>query len=45
MEKAELNTARVLRMLLNDGYLLEKNGKYTFRSPLLRDFWFDRFVK
>jgi uncharacterized protein len=32
-------------MLTNDGYLIEEDGLYQFRSPLLRDFWFNRFVK
>jgi len=44
-EKAEETLSQVLRMLINDGYLTEHNGKYTFRSPLIRDFWYDRFIK
>ena len=32
-------------MLQNDGYLMEERDLYHFRSPLLRDFWFNRFVK
>jgi len=43
--KAELAIAKVLKMLINDGYLVEVKGKYLFRSPLLKDFWFNRFVK
>lgn len=39
----KLNTA--LYILTNDGYLYEASGLYSFRSPLLRDFWFERFVK
>lgn len=39
----EVNS-RLLYMLQNDGYLTEEKG-YRFRSPLLRDFWFNRFVK
>jgi len=36
---------RLLEMLQNDGYLTEHNGKYIFRSPLLRDFWREHFGK
>ena len=43
--KAELAVAKILKMLINDGYLVEDKGKYLFRSPLLKDFWFNRFVK
>lgn len=32
-------------MLQNDGYLIEVQSKYGFRSPLLRDFWYNRFSK
>lgn len=45
MEKTEVILAKLLKMLKNDGYLLENNGKYTFRSPLLRDFWYNNFIK
>lgn len=44
-EAAELLTAKLLNMLQNDGYLIENQQKYLFRSPLLRDFWFNRFIK
>jgi len=44
-EKAESVLSRLLYMLKNDGYLIEEGGLYKFRSPLLRDFWFKRFVK
>lgn len=43
--KAEMQTAKALKMLMNDGYLIESNRRYMFRSPLLRDFWYNRFVK
>ncbi|MCL2312993.1 MAG: hypothetical protein FWC41_11005, partial [Firmicutes bacterium] len=45
IEKTETVLAKLLDMLKNDGYLMEHNGKYTFRSPLLRDFWYNRFIK
>ena len=45
IEKTEIILSRLLDMLKNDGYLAENNGKYIFRSPLLRDFWYGRFIK
>ena len=45
IEKIEAVLAQSLRMLMNDGYLIENNGKYAFRSPLLRDFWYNRFIR
>jgi hypothetical protein len=44
IEKTEAILAKLLNMLKNDGYLIEHNGKYVFRSPLLRDFWHNRFL-
>lgn len=44
-EKAEATLNKLLYMLQNDGYLIEEELKYAFRSPLLRDFWFTRFSK
>jgi hypothetical protein len=43
-EKLETTMAQLLYMLQNDGYLVCVDGKYTFRSPLLKDFWYNRFV-
>jgi len=45
VEKTEIILSRLLDMLQNDGYLTEHDGKYIFRSPLLRDFWYGRFSK
>ncbi len=45
ISKIENTLAKLLEMLQNDGYLVENNGKYIFRSPLLRDFWYNRFIK
>ena len=45
IEKIENDLSKLLVMLTNDGYLAEHNGKYLFRSPLLRDFWYGRFIK
>jgi hypothetical protein len=44
-EKTEVLLSKLLDMLKNDGYLAECDGKYIFRSPLLRDFWYARFIK
>jgi hypothetical protein len=37
--------ARLLQMLQRDGYLLESNGLYAFRSFLLREYWHRREVR
>jgi hypothetical protein len=37
--------ARLLSMLQRDGYLLEKAGRYAFRSFLLREYWHRREVR
>jgi len=44
-EKTEVMLSKLLYMLKNDGYMAEHDGKYIFRSPLLRDFWYVRFIK
>jgi uncharacterized protein len=45
-EKARIILSKILKMLINDGYLtINENEKYTFRSPLLRDFWYNRFLR
>jgi len=45
-DKTEVVLSKLLQMLLNDGYLIQKkDANYVFRSPLLRDFWYNRFVK
>jgi uncharacterized protein len=45
-EKAEEIVSILLYMLDNDGYILDdEGGFYRFRSPLLRDFWFNRYMK
>jgi hypothetical protein len=43
--KAEETISQLIYMLANDGYLMEEASLYRFRSPLLRDFWFNRFIK
>jgi hypothetical protein len=44
-EKAEAMLSKLLSMLKNDGYLAEHDGKYIFRSPLLKDFWYVRYIR
>lgn len=46
IEKTENYLNKLLYMLKNDGYITDTSDmKYKFRSPLLRDFWFNRFAK
>lgn len=42
-EESELRVLQLLDMLDNDGYLIKSEGKYAFRSPLLRDYWKNKF--
>lgn len=44
-DEVERILSKLIYMLKNDGYLILEDEKYTFRSPLLRDFWLNRFVK
>jgi hypothetical protein len=37
--------SRLLLMLQRDGYLLENQGSYAFRSFLLREYWHRREVR
>jgi uncharacterized protein len=41
----EEQLGRLLQMLLRDGYVLEKDGSYAFRSFLLREYWVRREVR
>jgi len=43
MNKAKDVLNRLLLMLENEGYIMSMRGKYTFRSPLLREFWYNRY--
>lgn len=43
--ETDLLLSKVLEMLENDGYLLRKGPVRSFRSPLLRDYWYGRFVQ
>lgn len=44
-EEVQKIVSKLLYMLKNDGYLIEENGLHGFRSPLLREFWYNRFVQ
>lgn len=44
-EKIDYTLSKVLEMLENDGYIIKKNSTRAFRSPLLRDYWFSKFVQ
>ncbi len=38
--------AEVKQMLVNDGYLMEtEDGEIVFRSPIIREYWFNKYVK
>ena len=45
-EKSAAILTQLLFRLINDGYIMINNeNKYLFRSPLLRDFWYNRFIR
>lgn len=44
LESVDYNLSKVLEMLENDGYILKRGTVRTFRSPLLRDYWYQKFV-
>ncbi|WP_347141467.1 MULTISPECIES: AAA family ATPase [Bacteroidales] len=45
IEAVDYTLSKVLAMLENDGYIMKKDALRMFRSPLLRDYWFERFVQ
>lgn len=45
LESVDYNLSKVLEMLENDGYILKRGSIRTFRSPLLRDYWYQKFVQ
>lgn len=45
VEEVDYILSKVLAMLENDGYILRMDSIRTFRSPLLRDYWFNKFVQ
>ena len=44
-ERVDYTLSKVLEMLENDGYIIKKDSIRAFRSPLLRDYWFGKFVQ
>lgn len=44
VEDREETIINVLRMLINDGYLIRQKEMYSFRSPIIRDYWYQKFV-
>lgn len=44
VEEREETIITALKMLLNDGYLIRQKEIYAFRSPILRDYWCQKFV-
>ena len=44
-EKTDDIVAKIIKMLMRDGYIIVKERSYLFRSPLLRDYWYNRFVR
>ncbi len=44
-DKRNEKTQYLLDILENDGYLVNTEGRFAFRSPLLRDFWLRRRAK
>lgn len=45
IEAVDYTLSKVLTMLENDGYIMKIDALRMFRSPLLRDYWFERFVQ
>ena len=45
IEEMDIVLSKVLQMLENDGYLLRIGSIRTFRSPLLRDYWYGKYVQ
>ena len=43
IEAVDYTLSKVLTMLENDGYIMKIDALRMFRSPLLRDYWFERF--
>jgi uncharacterized protein len=45
VDKVEAQLSRLLIVLQRDGYLLESEGRYAFRSFLLREYWHRKHVR
>jgi len=44
-EMVDFTLSKVLEMLENDGYIIKKEAIRAFRSPILRDYWFSKFIQ
>ena len=45
-EDTEKELGQILGMLTNDGYLHQnQDAKFVFRSPFLRDYWYNKFIR
>jgi len=45
-EVTEKELGQILGMLSNDGYIYQhQNEKFLFRSPFLRDYWYNKFIR
>ena len=44
VDSVDLILSKTLDMLENDGYIMRNGSLRTFRSPLLRDYWLNKFV-
>lgn len=42
-EDADTKLSELLNMLENDGYIMKMDGKRYFRSPLIRDYWKEKY--
>lgn len=45
IEDIDYILSKVLEMLENGGYIIKIDARRLFRSPLLRDYWFNKFVQ
>jgi uncharacterized protein len=45
IEESKDRTAYLIRSLKRDGYLMENEGLYAFRSPLLKKYWFNNRIR
>jgi len=45
-EETEKELGQIIGMLTNDGYIYQhQNEKFLFRSPFLRDYWYNKFIR
>ena len=45
-QDVDMRLSNVRQMLERDGYIMSiEDGSIVFRSPIIRDYWFKKFVK